>query len=119
LEHSAVWTGDRMLIWGGSAAGSMPGVTLYADGASYDPISDSWTPLNPMTPLAGRTRQSAIWTGAEMIIWGGSSSDCPGQSQTCGDGAEYNPLSDSWNLLSAVNAPTARSFHSAVWTGAQ
>ena len=43
-----------------------------------------------------------------MIVWGG------GGVTT---GGRYNPISDSWLQTESETAPTARSGHSAVWTG--
>ncbi len=36
-----VWTGDAMLVWGGSTADGVVG-----DEARYDPSNDSWTPIS-------------------------------------------------------------------------
>ena len=51
-----------------------------------------------------------MWTGSEMIIWGGS------QLNT---GGRYNPSTDSWAATSTTNAPSARQDHTAVWTGSE
>jgi N-acetylneuraminic acid mutarotase len=71
IRHTAVWTGHEMLIWGGEATGS----SFSNEGGSYDPVSDIWTPLTttPRAP-AGRQNHAAVWTGSEMLIFGGSSS---------------------------------------------
>lgn len=63
------------------------------------------------SPLSGRSTMAAVWTGTEVVIWGGDSSDGPRA-----DGAGYDPRHDSWRVLgesplSARNAPAA------VWTG--
>jgi hypothetical protein len=64
--------------------------------------------------VAGRIWHSAVWSGTEMIMWGGWSDD-----GTFNTGARYNPTLDSWSSVSLVNAPSARFNHSAVWTGTQ
>jgi N-acetylneuraminic acid mutarotase len=52
-----------------------------------------------------------IWTGEEMIVWGGCCS-----REEYGDGAAYDPLNDRWRSLPP--APIhARTAHTAVWTG--
>lgn len=60
VDHSAVWTGDEMIVWGGSVAGGAPG---FDDGAAYYPTSDSWRELPRLrsqaafaTPLSGTAR---------------------------------------------------------------
>jgi len=62
-----------------------------------------------------RYKHTAIWTGSEMIIWGGVSNGAIFH----GDGAKYNPITDIWTLLSMDNAPSARAYHSAIWTGTE
>jgi hypothetical protein len=49
-----------------------------------------------------------------MIVWGGSNSGVAFNS-----GGRYNPSTDSWTATNTTNAPTARDFHMAVWTGSQ
>jgi hypothetical protein len=66
--HTAVWTGSRMIVFGGRN-----GSQTYADGASYDPQLGQWSALEPGTPGV-RTGHQAFWTGTEMIIWGGTGS---------------------------------------------
>ena len=56
-----------------------------------------------------RDSHTAVWTGSQMIVWGGSSS--------FNSGGRYDPATDSWMPTSTTNAPSARSGHSAVWTG--
>jgi hypothetical protein len=94
-EHTAVWTGSRMIVWGGTTA-----TTALATGASYDPAADSWSPI-AASPLSPRYQHLAAWSAAtnEMVVWGGY---CGG----CNDGAIYTPSTDSWRMLPAL--PDAR-----------
>ncbi len=43
VYSSAVWTGSRMLLWGGLGAAG-----FLDDGAAYDPVADTWTPWPPV-----------------------------------------------------------------------
>ncbi|GAF96012.1 unnamed protein product, partial [marine sediment metagenome] len=94
--HTAVWTGTEMIVWGGFQGGSYdaPSNPLNT-GACYDPVLDAWTPITDTdsdTPM-GRGHHTAVWTGSEMIIWGGLSE--MGEARTALDtGACYNPISD-------------------------
>ncbi|MGH7860836.1 MAG: Kelch repeat-containing protein, partial [Candidatus Dormibacteraceae bacterium] len=54
----------------------------------------------------------ALWTGREMLVWGGFN----GQTYL-GDGARYDPATDSWTTISESGAPSPRIGQSAVWTG--
>src|SRR5437773_5961083 len=67
--HTAVWTGREMIVWGGSPN---DGNTVLNTGARYNPATDSWTPTSITNAPAGRYYHTAVWTGSEMIVWGGS-----------------------------------------------
>ena len=63
------------------------------------------------SPLAGRSTAASVWTGLEMLIWGGDGPDGP-----FNDGAAYTPRTDRWRLL--PNGPlSARNAPATVWTG--
>jgi hypothetical protein len=81
VEHTAVWTGESMVVYGGSAPG---GDLEKNDGAAYDLHSDNWAWLRD-PPIKGRYRHAAIWTGREMIIWGGQG------DRAFSDGAIFRP----------------------------
>jgi N-acetylneuraminic acid mutarotase len=85
-EHTAVWTDRQLLVWGGRTS---RGVTVVAPpyGAAYDPASNRWSAL-PKSALRGRTGHAAVWTGTQMLIWGGTPVSGGG---SVGDGAAYTP----------------------------
>jgi N-acetylneuraminic acid mutarotase len=100
-DHTAVWTGREMIIWGGGGASS-----TFNTGGRYDPATNSWTAITSQAPEVG----TAVWTGGEMIIWGGWPS---------ATGARYDPATDTWAASSTIEAPSSRWMHTAVWTGTQ
>lgn len=107
-QHTAVWTGSHMIIWGA------PGVT----GGRYDPELDRWTSTSTVNAPSERSLHRTVWTGVEMIVWGGQ--DC--SQSTCiplDTGGRYDPRTDAWSPISTANAPSARHLHTAVWTGAE
>ena len=109
-EHTAVWTGSEMIVWGGDGYG------LLNSGARYNPSTDSWTwiTLTWGTPSA-RYEHTAVWTGTEMIVWGGRNA-----VQTAfNTGGRYNPGTDAWTATTTNNAPEARVLHTAIWTGSE
>lgn len=109
---SAVWTGNDMIAWGGwSLDGSS---TFYNNGAKYDPSTNTWQGISSVGAPTARQNHSAVWTGQEMIIWGGGPSGAGNMTQT---GGRYNPTNDTWTATTTVNAPSRRSHHTAVWTG--
>ncbi len=76
------------------------------------PVGGTWD-IHPISPLAPRYRHSAVWTGTEMIVWGGSTfSPTP-----YGDGARYDPRTRQWTALPPGGG--IRSSHHAVWTGTE
>ena len=98
----AVWTGSRVVIWGGV---DDQGRGLR-DGALFDPSSGTWTNMADAPKDVSATGSAAVWTGTEMLVWGG-----PGGSK----GAAFDPKTDQWRLL--PDAPIAsRSIDNATWT---
>ena len=97
------------------AAATMVGNVTYA----FPKISQGdppWTGDGSMTDAPdARAGHTAVWTGSEMIIWGGAASGV-GYVNT---GGRYNPATDSWTATSTSNAPSARAGHTAVWTGSE
>lgn len=107
--HSAVWTGSRMIVWGGVRSGN-----LLADGASYDPVNDVWSSLSAISEPAARRGHSAVWNGSEMVIWGGEAA-----AGSLAAGAAYNPATDTWRSLTNGGSPIARSGGRSVWSGTE
>ena len=69
-----------------------------------------------MNAPSPRDSLAAVWTGSEMIVWGGVFC-CPGIDFNTG--GRYNAATDSWTPTSTANAPLARWAHTAVWTGSE
>ena len=105
--HTAVWTGNEMIVWGGG--NPLP----LSTGGRYDPDTDTWTPVSTAAGApSARLGHTAVWTGSEMIVWGGS------DTTNFQDGGRYDPIANTWAPTSTgANVPAARYFHSAVWTG--
>lgn len=107
-QHSAVWTGSLMIVWGGEVY-DWPGNT--STGEKYDPATDSWTPTTTTGAAGRRYNHEAVWSGSEMIVWGGQVS-----STTClNTGGRYNPASDTWATITATDAPTVRYANTVIW----
>jgi N-acetylneuraminic acid mutarotase len=111
FNHTAVWTGSEMIVWGGASSGP----TYFNTGGRYNPTTDSWTATSITNAPGARAVHTAVWTGSEMIVWGGGT----GGSTFFNTGGRYNPSTDSWTATSLTNAPAARTQHTAVWTGSQ
>jgi N-acetylneuraminic acid mutarotase len=108
--HSAVWTGNRMVVWGGD--GGLTGGHPLKSGGQYDPGTDSWRRVSTQGAPSARSAHTAVWTGIRMIVWGGTQ-----RSGQLGNGGAYDPLTNRWEAISTLNAPQHRYSHTAVWTG--
>ena len=109
---SAIWTGTRMIVWGGWDSDQYPDDYVNT-GGRYDPVTDSWAPMSLTNAPKGRARHTAVWTGTQMLIWGG------GWNGATRSGGRYDPATDTWAVMSTVNAPSARTRHVGVWTGSR
>ena len=107
-EHTAVWTGTEMIIWGGRTSSGFTNT-----GARFNPSTGLWTSTSTAGAPSQRFRHCAVWTGSQMIIWGGSA----GAGAPLNNGARYNPSSNSWTPMNMMNAPSGRFYFAAVWTG--
>jgi len=79
-EHCMVWTGSRVIVWGGTAG------TPLGDGAEFDPATNTWAALPTAGAPTPRTRPRCVWTGRELVVWGGVDA-----TDLLADGARYVP----------------------------
>ena len=127
-----------------SGADTMATATLTAVGDKSR--TDTWTATTTTNAPSGRDVHTAVWTGAEMIVWGGcafcnsenagryAEPDARGVTPTPSQppptptatpspipipGGRYDPVSDSWRAMSLTNAPAERDRHTAVWSGSE
>src|SRR5207247_942639 len=112
--HTAVWTGNEMIVWGGNG-GDNYSDTLNS-GGRYNPGTNTWTSTSTVNAPEGRWLHRAVWTGSDMIVWGGARGDVVHELNTRG---RYNPGTNSWSSTSVNNAPIQRDSHTAVWSGSE
>ncbi len=95
----------------------LSGPTLIAEATISDGVTgcidDTWTATSTTNAPSPRFVHTAVWTGTEMIVWGGWDG-----TNYFNTGGRYNPSTDSWTATSTTNAPAARSA-TAVWTGSE
>jgi hypothetical protein len=72
-----------------------------------------WSRL-PAAPIPGRTGQATVWTGQQMLVWGGGSGKQGSDLRS--DGAAYGPAANSWSTL-PTGPLSGRSGMASVWTG--
>ena len=106
-NHTAVWTGTKMIVWGG-----WDGTNFLNTGAAYDPATNNWSPIATPSNFAGRSNHTAVWTGTKMIVWGGWDG-----TNFLNTGAAYDPATNIWSPIATPSNFAGRSNHTAVWTG--
>src|SRR6266481_90515 len=121
---TVAWLKEPLRSWLAKAETQVP-VTMAAIGANYAlPViaspsggctDDTWTATSTTSAPAGRERHTAVWTGSEMIVWGGTNR----LTNYFNKGGGNNPSTESWNPTSTTGAPSGREYHTAVWTGSQ
>ena len=112
IDHAAVWMGKQMLVWGGRIDGS-PATTYFADGATYDPRTNTWERVVG-SPMSARARTAAVWstTIGEVLLWGGQYEF----DFFAKDGASFDPETRKWTYISTTTA-TPRAATSSYWDG--
>ncbi|MCR4315788.1 MAG: hypothetical protein NUW37_05480 [Planctomycetes bacterium] len=108
--ESVVCAGSKVIVFGGAAFGSEE---LLADGGVYDIESDAWAPLQGPSRGGARANHTAVWTGTEMIVYGGM------VNPSSPYGIAYNPETETWRTMEFDGAPVELSNHSAAWTGSK
>jgi N-acetylneuraminic acid mutarotase len=90
IGAAAVWTGKRLLLWGGENARSS---AVAPGGLAYDPRANRWSTIPP-APLKAREGSAVAWNGHALIVWGGEIGTPPGTSiapKYPADGAVFAP----------------------------
>ncbi|MFH1227068.1 MAG: hypothetical protein V1701_04080, partial [Planctomycetota bacterium] len=117
VGHTANWNGTRMLVFGGYGSTSagwwgQPTTSTYlSDLQIYNPTLNTWAPGSISSQPTPRWNHTSVWTGTELIVWGGSS------STYLNNGRRYNYSTDNWTDVAINRAPAAREGHTAVFTG--
>ena len=103
-----------MIVWGGE---NLTGYGLNT-GGRYNPSTDSWTATSITNAPAARADHTAVWTGSEMIVWGGIY-----VNQNIGTvfntGGEVQSQHGQLDSHQHYQCASARFQHTAVWTGSE
>lgn len=121
--HSLIWTGEKsnkLIVWGGCRAKELADQACnlsYNDGAIFDVKQNRFT-SKIQAPLEPRVFHSTVWTGEELIVWGGVKNYKRLGTAPLADGARYNLSTGKWEVLKSDDkAPSPRREHTAVFTG--
>jgi N-acetylneuraminic acid mutarotase len=102
---SVVWTGSQFLLWGGynlSCSNIYPYPCtrmLSRSGLKYNPATNVWDSIPSLTAPDARYKHRAVWTGTEMLIWGGVNSGEETSTSYLNTGGRYNPQTNNWTAV--------------------
>ncbi len=100
-------------VVGSDAATTTTLVGATAAATAGQLASGHWATI-PMGPLGSRPGAGAVWTGKEVVVWGGM----PTPWKLEHDAAAYNPSTRTWRMLPAWPL-TPVSGATGVWTGSE
>jgi hypothetical protein len=72
FAHTAIWTGSRMIAWGGWPLPVLPDGIPQLYNLKFDPLANQLGGVSTDNEPTARYGHTAVWTGTRMIIWGGS-----------------------------------------------
>jgi hypothetical protein len=105
--HTAVWTGEELLVWGQPNSAGLAGIR-------WKRSTNAWSKISTKTPAPMvHGAHSAVWSGGNMIVWGGLDAN----ARPTRNGALYDPKTDQWRQLEVRGAPLQSANHEAIWTG--
>src|SRR4030095_13917042 len=87
-DATGLWTGQALVVWGGF---SFATGQYLRDGALFNPTTNAWTAM-PTVGAPAALYSPPVWTGSEMILWGGSIEN----STYTNTGARFDPLTNTW-----------------------
>jgi hypothetical protein len=99
--HTAVWTDNEMIVWGGMGDNASDPNIVGGYSAQLSAPTPTPSEPPPMTPSPTATAT-------------GTPTPTPP-----GTGGRYNPSTDTWAATSTTDAPFTRYGHTAIWSGSQ
>ena len=105
---AAVWTGSKLLDWGGCDPSINDRCKAVASGYAFDPASRTWSDLPP-APVPG-SGAHGVWTGSEALFVGIDEESKKIHSEA------FDPATGTWRKL--ATAPIGPRYSPVlVWTG--
>ncbi|HEX8862703.1 MAG TPA: hypothetical protein VGC06_27155 [Actinomycetes bacterium] len=118
---AVAWTGRQLIVWGGS---DKKFVKAFNNGAAYDPRTGGWQQLPPapegQTLVGNDGHDGTVWTGRELLIWGGYTPVDPQRHPRLFKPAgalAYDPARRAWRRLPPSPIPPPQLSSPLFWTG--
>lgn len=113
IEGNAVWTGSKLVVWGGQSAvdptanselnycfnGPYQQCQRFADGAVYDLATDTWSPIAADGAPSRRQGQLMAWTGKDVLVVGGFDYPEVDKWTPLADAYRYSLAEDRWSTI--------------------
>lgn len=75
VNPTVAWTGQQIVVWGGSVAGSAPFQTVPTNtGYALNRATNEVVLLPTAGAPSARVWPLSVWTGEELLVWGGRGS---------------------------------------------
>ena len=98
----------------GSACASSPPGCGQGSGFAADLAAGSWSAI-PTAPLSPRSFATVVWTGSQLVVWGGATTIGDNQVPTS-NGAVWNEATGTWHAM-APSPLSSREGAAGVWDG--
>ena len=84
-----------------SCGGGVINNGALGNGGWYEPGTNSWMPTSTVNAPVARVNQTAVWTGTDTVVWGGT----PDFIHFLNRGEDIIPSTNSWTSTATVSAP--------------
>jgi len=95
-SHGAVWTGKKLIVWGGLTVSESSRLEPSNTGGIYDPATNTWEPISPEGAPPARCNHTMIWMEdvGKVLIAGGMIVNDKGENRAVNDCFVYTPPAD-------------------------
>ena len=112
IGATRLWTGSRVIVWGGCWEEGSGGCYVDDRGEWYEPATDTWGLINNNLADSTAMDHAAVWTGTHMVAIGGDAFFGKANDQ----GIRYHAATNTWQPTRASLSLLPPRFSSTVWS---